>query len=129
MKSKNMRIIFSMLIMAVLALSLFSLSASAAQTDAQTDSTSAQTVQTDEQELTLLKGDFQITGKTIAIAVGVSILATGITVFLIWHGYKTNGQSEHYTYKKNAPLTITNSEDVHVDTIVNRRKIERNNNR
>ena len=94
MKSKNMRIIFSMLIMAVLALSLFSLSASAAQTDAQTDSTSAQ---------------------------------TGITVFLIWHGYKTNGQSEPYTYKKNAPLTITNSEDVHVDTIVNRRKIERNN--
>lgn len=128
MKSKKIRLFFSMLVMAVLAFSLFSLSAYAADADVQSDNVSAQNVQSDTQELTLLKGDFEITGKTVAIAVGVSILATGITVFLIWHGYKTNGQSEPYTYKKNAPLQLTQSEDVHVDTIVNRRKIERNRN-
>ena len=42
------------------------------------------------------KSSSGITGKTIAIAIGVSVVGTGITVFLIWHSYKTNGQSEPY---------------------------------
>ncbi len=123
---KNIRVIFSLMIMAVVSLSLFSLSASAASATDMESNSSAQVQQIAKSSSKSKSVD--INGKTIAIAVGASIVITGITVFLIWHSYKTNGQSEPYTYKKNAPLELTHSEDVHVDTIVNRRKIERNNN-
>ncbi len=128
MKKRRMQIFFSMMIMAVLSLSLFSFSASAAQDTLAQDDGTPQIVQT-AKSTSSKKSSSGITGKTIAIAIGVSVVGTGITVFLIWHSYKTNGQSEPYTYKKNAPLQLTSSEDIHVDTIVNRRKIERNNNR
>ncbi len=127
MKTKKAFLRVCLLIMAVLSLSLLSVTVYAAGNQTQNDENSAvQSSELTENEYALLKGD--ITAKTILIAAGVSIAATGITVFLIWHGYKTNGQSEPYTYKKNAPLELTKSEDVHVDTIVNRRKIERNDN-
>ncbi len=124
MKAKKIYFALCLMLMALVSLSLFSISAAAADdTAAQPSAGQEQTFQSDD---LLLKGS-GITGKTIAIAVGVSVVGTAITVFLIWHSYKTNGQSEPYTYKKNAPLELTHSEDVHVDTIVNRRKIERDN--
>lgn len=124
MKLKKTLIRICLLVTVVLSLSLLSLTAYAAaeQQTENTDNSSAETVITDN-DYALLRSE--ITGKKILIAVGVSVGGTGIVVFLIWHSYKTNGQSEPYTYKKNAPLELTEAEDVHVDTIVNRRKIER----
>lgn len=127
MKKRRMQLFFSMMIMAVLSLSLFSFSASAAQDTLAQNDDAPQIVQTAKSTST--KSSSGITGKTIAIAIGVSVVGTGITVFLIWNSYKTNGQSEPYTYKKNAPLELSSAEDIHVDTIVNRRKIERDNNK
>ena len=124
-KRRKAYLLFTLMIMAVLSLSVFSFCAYAAE-DQQQDNTSAAVQSVDaEENLSLLK--FEISGKQILIAVGVSILATGLTVFFIWNSYKTNGQSEPYTYKKKAPLQLSDAEDLHVDTIVNRRKIERNN--
>ena len=95
MKTKKAFLRVCLLIMAVLSLSLLSVTVYAAGNQTQNDENSAvQSSELTENEYALLKGD--ITAKTILIAAGVSIAATGITVFLIWHGYKTNGQSEPY---------------------------------
>lgn len=126
MKKKRAYLGICLLIFAILSLSVFAFSANAAA-DERDNGTAAVRTTEESDNYALLKSDFQITGKTIAIAIGVSILATGITVFLIFNSYKTNGQSEPYTYKKKAPLELSDAEDIHVDTIVTRTKIERDN--
>lgn len=66
--------------------------------------------------------------KDILIALGISVAVTGITVFLIAHSYKTNGKSEPYPYNKKAPLSLTRSEDDHIDTRLEKRRKEKNDN-
>ena len=125
MKKSKIYLALCLMIFAVLSFFFFFFTAAAAQQDADDETAAVQTAE-NEEGYALLKGE--IGAKQILIAVGVSVLATGITVFLIFHSYKTNGQSEPYTYKKNAPLELSDAEDIHVDTIVNRRKIERDRN-
>ncbi len=66
--------------------------------------------------------------KTVLISMGISAAITLIVVFAIYYGYKSNGKTEPYPYNKKAPLDLSVSEDIHVDTDVTRRKIEKNNN-
>lgn len=66
--------------------------------------------------------------KIIAYSLGISIVVTGFTVVKIYRSYKYNGQTEPYQYTKNAPLSLTRTNDELIDREVNRRKIERNNN-
>lgn len=67
-------------------------------------------------------------GKGIAIGLGVGVVGTGISVFLVWRSYKTNGQSEPYLYTKKAPLDLSESRDTLIDTIIDKTKIEKQNN-
>lgn len=67
-------------------------------------------------------------GKIIGIAAGISIVVTGIVVFCIFNSYKTNGMTEPYQYNNKAPLNLTESRDVLVDTRITKRKIEKNDN-
>ena len=91
-KRRKAYLLFTLMIMAVLSLSVFSFTAFAASDQPQ-ENTAAVAEGTDAGEsYSLLK--FEIGSKQILIAVGVSIIATGLTVFFIWHSYKTNGQSE-----------------------------------
>ena len=66
--------------------------------------------------------------KIIVYSFGISIVVTGITVVGIYRSYKYNGQTEPYQYTKNAPLSLTRTDDELIDRQVNKRKIERNNN-
>lgn len=66
-------------------------------------------------------------GKVIGIAAGISIVVTGIVVFCIYSSYKTNGMTEPYQYNNKAPLNLTESRDVLVDTKITKRKIEKKN--
>ena len=118
-------------VMALVALSVFSLSAYAAVEDAQAEpeAASVETVSSSSSSSSSSSTkETKNVGKTIAISLGISLVATGVTVFFIAHSYKTNGQSEPYTYKKQAPLTLSQSQDIHIDTRITRRKIERNDN-
>ncbi|MDD6489468.1 MAG: hypothetical protein PUG48_06625 [Clostridia bacterium] len=67
-------------------------------------------------------------GKVIGIAAGISIVVTGIVVFCIYTSYKTNGKTEPYQYGNKAPLQLTHSTDMLIDTKITKRKIEKNNN-
>ncbi len=64
--------------------------------------------------------------QVILISVGISAIVTGITVAIIYKGYKHNGMTEPYEYTKKAPLELTDKEDELVDVRVTSRKIERN---
>ena len=66
--------------------------------------------------------------KIIIVALVVSLLATGIIIFVIYRGYKYNGMTEPYEYKNKAPLELSDREDVLIDVHVTTRHIERNNN-
>lgn len=114
------------LIMAVLSISLFSFSVYAygENTDESED-----TAAVSEEYQTLSAADHEQPDlvKIILRSFGIGAVVSGVTVFIIFRRYKTNGQTEPYTYKKKAPLTLTKSEDIHVDTKIVRRKIERDN--
>lgn len=66
--------------------------------------------------------------KVIIIAVVISVIITGASVFGIYHSYKHNGMTEPYEYTKKAPLELAVKEDDLVDVKVTKRQIERNNN-
>ncbi len=66
--------------------------------------------------------------KIIIVALVVSLLATGIIIFVIYRGYKYNGMTEPYEYKNKAPLELSDREDVLIDVHVTTRHIEKNNN-
>lgn len=65
-------------------------------------------------------------GKVIIVAIAVSALVTGITVFIICHSYKTNGMTEPYPYNQKAPLQLTEADDMLVDTKVTKVRINKN---
>ena len=56
--------------------------------------------------------------KIILIALGISVVATGITVYIIYRGYKYNGMTEPYEYKNKAGLDLAVREDNLVDVHV-----------
>lgn len=66
--------------------------------------------------------------KIILVALVISGLATGITVFIIYRGYKYNGMTEPYEFKNKAPLSLTEKEDMLIDVHVTSRHINRDNN-
>ncbi len=66
--------------------------------------------------------------KDILCSVGIGVLGGGISVGVVFFRYKTNGRSEPYPYNKKAPLSLTSSEDVHIDTKLEKHKIEKQNN-
>lgn len=65
--------------------------------------------------------------KIIIVALVISILGTGLTVYFIYRGYKYNGMTEPYEYKDKAPLELSDREDVLIDVHVTTRHIERKN--
>lgn len=56
--------------------------------------------------------------KIILIALGASAAITGITVWIIYRGYKYNGMTEPYEYKNKAGLDLAVREDNLVDVHV-----------
>lgn len=66
--------------------------------------------------------------KIILISLGVGLAISGVSVFLIAHGYKNNGKSEPYPYNKKAPLDLSVRTDTHIDTKLEKKKIEKNEN-
>lgn len=65
--------------------------------------------------------------KIILIALGVSLAVTGITVYIIYRGYKYNGMTEPYEYKNKAGLDLAVKEDRLVDVHVTSVHINRDN--
>ena len=66
--------------------------------------------------------------KIILIALAVSLVITGITVYMIFRRYKYNGQTEPYEFKEKAPLELKEKEDVLIDVQVTSVHINRDNN-
>ncbi len=63
--------------------------------------------------------------KIIGISFLISTVGTIAAVVMIYRGYKFNGRTEPYPYNNKAPLELTDSEDILVDTDVRRERIER----
>lgn len=56
--------------------------------------------------------------KIILVALGISAVVTGITVYIIYRGYKYNGMTEPYEYKNKAGLELTVKDDQLIDVHV-----------
>ena len=65
---------------------------------------------------------------TILISLGAGLAVSGIAVFIVASGYKNNGKSEPYPYNKKAPLDLRVRTDNLIDTKIEKKKIEKNNN-
>lgn len=65
---------------------------------------------------------------TILISLGAGLAVSGIAVFIAASGYKNNGKSEPYPYNKKAPLDLRVRTDNLIDTKIEKKKIEKNNN-
>ena len=65
---------------------------------------------------------------TILISLGAGLAVSGIAVFIVASGYKNNGKSEPYPYNKKAPLDLRVRTDNLIDTEIEKKKIEKNNN-
>ncbi len=63
--------------------------------------------------------------KVGGISLLISIVVTGAVVVMIYHGYKHNGKTEPYPYDSKAPLELTDTEDILVDTDIQRERIQR----
>ncbi len=64
----------------------------------------------------------------ILVALGISVVVTGITVYVIYRGYKYNGMTEPYEFKNKAPLDLREKEDQLIDVHVTSVHINRDNN-
>ena len=122
MKKKQLLIktIFVLCIFAVI--SVFPMAVNAAPDDGA--SAQVVTVSTDSKS----KKDSSDLVKDILIALGISLAVSGITVVVIACRYKFNGKTEPYPYNKKAPLTLSQSEDVHIDTRLEKHKKQKNEN-
>ena len=65
---------------------------------------------------------------TILISLGAGLAVSGIAVVIAASGYKNNGKSEPYPYNKKAPLDLRVRTDNLIDTKIEKKKIEKNNN-
>ncbi len=110
---------------------VFSLTVYAAADDAADNGQTAAEQQTENEgydTLSSSKSDSRDPFKIVVYSIGISAVVTGFVVWKIYSGYKYNGQTEPYRYTKNAPLTLTRTDDRLINREVNKRKIERNNN-
>jgi len=64
--------------------------------------------------------------KVVGGAFLVSTIGTIVIVAIIYGGYKFNGRTEPYPYTRKAPLELTGTEDILVDTQIRRERIDRN---
>lgn len=64
--------------------------------------------------------------KIIIVAAVSSVVVVSVIVLFIYRSYKTNGMTEPYPYKQKAPLQLTETEDILIDTRVSKVKISRN---
>ncbi len=67
-------------------------------------------------------------GKSLAIGLGSGFVITLIVCICIYSSYKKHGATEPYKYNENAKLTLIDSSDVLVNTHIEKRKIEKDNN-
>ena len=128
MKKSKMIPKFAAVIMAALCLMLCSFAVSAAADAEPAGETAAVSEGADYTALSPSKKSSKNPVKIVVISLAISVLATGITVFLIYNSYKNNGKTEPYPYNQKAPLDLKLVEDIHVDTQIRRTRIERNNN-
>lgn len=67
-------------------------------------------------------------GKNLAIGIGSGLVIAVIVCVCIYISYKKHGTTEPYKYDENAKLTLIDSTDVLVNTHIEKRKIEKDNN-
>ena len=60
--------------------------------------------------------------RTIGTSLLVSVIGSAVAVGIVFSRYKFNGKTEPYPYNKKAPLTLSKSEDVHIDTRLEKHK-------
>lgn len=66
-------------------------------------------------------------GKSLAIGIGSGFVIALIVCVCIYFSYKKHGATEPYKYEENAKLTLIDSSDVLVNTHVEKRKINKDN--
>lgn len=66
-------------------------------------------------------------GKNLAIGIGAGFVITLIVCVCIFISYKKHGSTEPYNYSENAKLTLIDSSDVLINTHVEKRKINKDN--
>ena len=66
-------------------------------------------------------------GMIIPISLVISLVVTGIAVWMIYRGYKYNGMTEPYEFKNKAPLDLKEREDDLIDVHVTSVHINRGN--
>lgn len=67
-------------------------------------------------------------GKNLAIGLGAGFIIALIVCICIKSSYKNHGHTEPYKYDEKAKLTLIDSSDVLVNTHIEKRKIEKDNN-
>ncbi|MCI5656270.1 MAG: hypothetical protein SOT80_01745 [Candidatus Pseudoruminococcus sp.] len=67
-------------------------------------------------------------GKNLAMGIGSGFVIALIVCICIYFSYKKHGATEPYKYDENAKLTLIDSSDVLVNTHIEKRKIEKDNN-
>ena len=64
-------------------------------------------------------------GRAIGTSVLVSVIGSVVVVAFVFGRYKFHGRTEPYQYNRKAPLELTGSEDILIDTQIRRERIER----
>ena len=64
-------------------------------------------------------------GRAIGTSVLVSVIGSVVVVAFVFGRYKFHGRTEPYQYNRKAPLELTGSEDILIDTQIKRERIER----
>ncbi len=64
-------------------------------------------------------------GRAIGTSVLVSVIGSVVVVAFVFGRYKFHGRTEPYPYNRKAPLELTGSEDILIDTQIRRERIER----
>lgn len=94
------------------------------QTVSDTDAVETQTIEvceaSDSEEKSL--------GKNLAIGIGSGLIIAFVVCICIKSSYKNHGKTEPYQYDENAKLNLIDSSDVLVNTHIEKRKINKDNN-
>lgn len=94
------------------------------QTVSDTDAVETQTIEVCEAS----NSEEKSLGKNLAIGIGSGLIIALIVCICIKLSYKNHGQTEPYKYDENAKLTLIDSTDVLVNTHIEKRKINKENN-
>lgn len=90
--------------------------------------TANEAVETQEIQLYEASSEDESLGKNLAIGIGSGFVITLIVCVCIYFSYKKHGATEPYKYDENARLTLIDSTDVLVNTHIEKRKINKDNN-